>query len=388
MDDALAFILFAIVATLISGLTGAHEATITKTIFSILYEIIGSILIGVVSGLILAKILKNHKEEDRILAFSIGIVLLVLGLSLAIRMDMLIAAMSLGVVLVNIAPRKSKEIFGLVERFTPPIFVLFFVMVGTTLNVKSVPFLVIVLVGCYILGRTLGKTFGARLGTMLSHSPQTVRKYLPLCLFSQASAAIGLAILASQRFPGEIGSVIVITITVSTFIMQLLGPSFVKLACQKAQEVGLNITEEDFIKRVKVSELMDREPPVISKNTSLDGILKTFGSHPNLFYPVVDSDMHLEGIITVDNIKNIMLETELGSLYVAEDLKDDVIASVDSTATMKEAKELFDRYNLEYLPVVDNQKLVGFIEQRAVQKYISTKLIQLQEKADLLSQNT
>jgi Kef-type K+ transport system membrane component KefB/predicted transcriptional regulator len=388
MDDALAFILFAIVATFISGIAGAHDMPIAKTIFAILYEIGGSILIGVISGLILAKILKNHKEEDRILAFSIGIVLLVLGLSLAIRMDMLIAAMALGAVLVNIAPRKSKEVFGLVERFTPPIFVLFFVMVGITLNVRSVPFLVVVLVICYLLGRTLGKTFGARFGTMISNSPPTVKKYLPLCLFSQASAAIGLAILASQRFPGEIGNVIVLTITVSTFIMQLFGPSFVKLACQKAQEVGLNITEDDFIKSVKVNELMDKTPPVIYKNASLENILQIFGSHPNLFYPVVDKDMLLEGIITVDSIKNTLLETELSSLYVAEDLKEDVVAVINPADTMEDAKEVFDKYNLEYLPVVDNQKLVGFIELRTVQKYISTKLIELQEKADLLAQST
>jgi len=388
MDDALAFILFAIVATFISGLVGAHNVPITKTIFSILYEIGGSVLIGVISGFVLAKILKNHKEEDKILAFSIGIVLLVLGLSLAIKMDMLIAAMAMGTVLVNIAPRKSKEIFGLVERFTPPIFVLFFVMVGITLNVRSVPFLVVVLVICYLVGRTLGKTFGARFGTMISNSPQTVKKYLPLCLFSQASAAIGLAILASQRFPGEIGNVIVLTVTVSTFIMQLFGPSFVKLACQKAQEIGLNITEDDFIKTVKVDELMDKNPPVIYKNASLEDILQIFGSHPNLFYPVVDKDMHLEGIITVDSIKDTLLETERSSLYVAEDLKEDVIATINSTDTMQEAKEVFDKYNLEYLPVVDNQKLVGFVELRTVQKYISTKLIELQEKADSLAQST
>jgi Kef-type K+ transport system membrane component KefB/predicted transcriptional regulator len=388
MDDALAFILFAVIATFISGLAGGHDLPLTKTIFAIIYEIGGSILIGAISGLILARILKHHKEEDRILAFSIGIVLLVLGLSLAIRMDMLIAAMTLGAVLVNVAPRKSKEIFGLVERFTPPIFVLFFVLVGTTLNVRAVPFLALILVVCYLAGRTLGKTFGARLGTKISNSPSTVKKYLPLCLFSQASAAIGLAILASQKFPGEIGSVIVVTVTVSTFVMQLLGPSFVKLACQKAQEVGLNITEDDFIKTVKVEELMDKNPPVIYKNTSLEGILQVFGSHPNLFYPVVDKDMVLEGIITVDSIKNTLLETELSSLYVAEDLKEEIMASIKPTATMEEAKELFERYNLEYLPVVDNQKLVGFIELRTVQKYISTRLIELQEKADLLAQST
>jgi Mg/Co/Ni transporter MgtE len=73
---------------------------------------------------------------------------------------------------------------------------------------------------------------------------------------------------------------------------------------------------------------------------------------------------------------------------VAEDLKEDVVAVINPMDTMEDAKEVFDKYNLEYLPVVDNQKLVGFIELRTVQKYISTKLIELQEKADLLAQST
>ncbi len=46
----------------------------------------------------------------------------------------------------------------------------------------------------YIVFRSLGKQAGSSLGGMISRAPESVRKYLGLCLFSQAGVAIGLSI--------------------------------------------------------------------------------------------------------------------------------------------------------------------------------------------------
>jgi len=382
LDDALAFLLFAIFASFIGGFAGVQHLGLIQTLWSIFYEIGGSIFVGVVSGWALSLMLRHYGEEDRILAFSLGTVLIVLGLSLAINVDMLIAAMALGTVVANYTPRKSKQIFELIGRFTPPIYVLFFVLVGATLNVSSVPLFALVFVILYIVGRTLGKTIGSRLGTKLAGSPLTVRRYLPLCLFSQASAAIGLAILASQRFPGVVGDTIVLIITATTFILQLAGPTFVKIAVSKAKETGLNITESDLLNKIKVKEAMDANPPLIYKNMSLADILRIFSQSHYLYYPVVDEDNHFQGIISVDSIKQTFLETGLSHLLVADDLKENAVAFISQDKFLAEAQDLFDRYDLEYLPVVtENNFLSGFLERRTAKKFLSYKIMELQKQA-------
>jgi Kef-type K+ transport system membrane component KefB len=385
MDDGLSLLLFAIASTVAGGLVGHIDSGILGVCLHPIYEIGGSMLIGVLSGLILSKFLKRYSEEERILAFSIGVVLLALGIALVMNLDILLAAMTLGAIVINCTPRRSEEVFKLVERFTPPIYVLFFVLVGAKLNLSYMTLPMVFLVGVYLIGRSAGKMFGARLGARISNAPKTVQKYLPMCLFSQAGVAIGLSILASQRFPGEIGNAVVIIVIATVFILEIVGPPFVKFAVTRAGEVGLNITEEDIIHKSKAKDIMDKDIPLIHENMPLSEALRIFGESDNLYYPVVDADRTLLGVITIDSIKDTFMAQGLEGFLLAHDLMEPVIAVTTPETPMSEVKELLARYNLEYLPVVtEENKVVGLLESRAINRLISTKIIELQRQAESL----
>jgi Kef-type K+ transport system membrane component KefB/CBS domain-containing protein len=385
MDDALALLLFALASTVATRFAGHINESVLSAFLTPFYEIVGSILIGAVSGFILSKLIRKYKEEDRILAFSVGIVMLVLGISIAINVDMILAAMFLGVTVVNFTPRKSKEVFKLIERFAPPIYVLFFVLVGAKLNVKHLNLAVIIIGLIYIIGRTLGKMFGANFGARVSGAEKSVQKYLPLCLFSQAGVAIGLSLLAYQRFPGEIGNAIVIIITAATFVLEILGPPFVKMAIVKAGEAGLDITEDDIIRQSTAKDIMDQRTPLIYESMSLNEILRIFSESDNLYYPVVNSDKKLLGIITIDNIKDTLAASELGSFLLAHDLMEPVIAVTAPDTALSEVKEILSRNAVEYLPVVTKEnKILGMLESRSMQRQISRRIIEMREKAESL----
>jgi len=387
MDDGLALLLFAIASSVAGSLGGYTHQGLLRTFINPLYEIGGSIVIGTASGLLLNKLVRKYAEEERVLAFSIGTVLLVSGLALAFHFDMLLATMMLGVIVTNFIPRKSKEVFNLVEGFTPPIYVLFFVLVGAKLNISHMTLSILLLAVIYLIGRSAGKAIGANIGTRISGASKSIQRYLPLCLFSQAGVAIGLSILASHYFPGSIGNAIVIIIAATTFVLEIIGPPFVKLAVTKAGEVGLNITEEDLTHKAKARDIMDESTPLIYKNMSLAEIIKIFSESNNLYYPVVDADKRLVGIITVDNIKNTFMEKGLTDFLMAYDLMEPAVASITPESSMSEVKRLLAKYNLEYLPVItEANTVVGFIERRMIYRIISTKMMELQKQADSLEQ--
>ena len=226
---------------------------------------------------------------------------------------------------------------------------------------------------------------GANIGARLSKAPKTVIKYLPFALFSQAGIAIGLSILAAQHFSGDVGNILVIIITATTFITQLLGPPFTKFAVTKAKEVGLNITEEDIVEKSKAEDVMDKNPPLIYENMLLPDIIKIFSENDNLYYPAVDKDKNLKGIITVEGIKQTIMETDIGGLILAHDLMEPVIAKTHAGAPMAEVKASLRRYDIDYLPVVnEDNKIEGFIERKKLYKYISTRMIELQEHVESL----
>lgn len=385
MDDALALILYAIASSVSESMLASSGTNISHIVVTPLYEIFGSIAVGGLSGLLLSGIVRKYFEEEGILAFSIGLVLLVLGIAEAIKVDMLLAAMSLGTVLVNLTPHRSKEVFKFVGRFAPPIFVLFFVLFGAKLNISSMKLPLIIMTIFYLVGRTLGKGFGAMFGARISGAPKTVQKYLPFCLFSQAGVAIGLSILAAQRFHTSIGDSIVIVITTTTFFVQIIGPPAVKWAAKKAGEIGLNITEEDLIRNSRVKDVMNEEVPVLKENVPLTEVLRTFGETSYFHFPVVDDEGKLIGVVTIETLKNSCLDPELGAILIAQDMMEPAKATVSPDTPLSEIRNLFEKYNVDYLPVVDGEnKVVGMLEEHALNKIISDKIIELKKKAQSL----
>ncbi|MDO9548658.1 MAG: cation:proton antiporter [Candidatus Marinimicrobia bacterium] len=384
MDDALALFLFAVAAAVAGSLIGNIHNDTWRLFINPLYEITTAIALGVFGGLLLNHLLK-YSEKEKHLVFCVGIVLLVLGLAFAIHVNILLAVMTLGVIITNSISKKGRDVFKLLEGFTPPIYVLFFVLVGAKLNINYITLPVFLISILYLVGRSAGKMYGAMLGAKISSAPRTVQKYLPFCLFSQAGVAIGLSILAGNYFPGNIGNVLVVIITATVFVLEIIGPSFVKFGVTQAGEVGLNISEEDFIYKIKIKEIIDKNPPLLYENMSLDEILSIFRSTSNLYYPLVNNENKLIGIISVDSIRNILEESKQKGLILATDLQEPVRAVISNEATLSEARDILNKYSLECLPVVTpKNKVAGFIERRIFDKLIATRILELQKQADIL----
>ena len=147
------------------------------------YEIIASILLGSVSALILTGLLRWSSDHEKQLVFTIGTVMLNMGLSAALEMDAILAAMALGATLVNVAPRRSRDAFQLIKKFAPPIYVLFFVLVGAELQLFGTSAVIWIIAGTYVVGRTAGKIIGTYYGARMSGAPETVKRYLGLGLW-------------------------------------------------------------------------------------------------------------------------------------------------------------------------------------------------------------
>jgi len=381
LDDALAITLFAIASNLATHILGIAHKSVLWALFHPMYEIGGAILVGGMSGIVLIAILKHYDQKERVLVFLIGMVLFVLGLSIAIKVSMILSAMVLGAVVVNGVPHMSRKVFDLVEDFAPPIFILFFVLIGAKVNLQSLNTLFILLICLYLFGRTAGKMLGSYFGASLSKAHHSVRKYLPLCLFSQAGVAVGLSIIASDIFPENFGNMIVTVIITSTFVVQLIGPLCVKFAITQSGEIGKNITEEDLLKETKVDELMDVKYPLIKDSTPLKKILYIFSESPYTQYPVVNNDGKLSGVVNIDSIKNSLLLGDSGNLLLGVDIKEPFDHTINSFSTLFEAKAYMDKFHLGFIPVIDKKDVIqGCFDRRMYRKFISTKLLQLQHE--------
>jgi len=371
LDDALALVLYITSVSLAGFLTGTAEAGFFGLLLHSVIELAGSLALGFATGLMLREIVKRIDDDEKMLVFSIGTIILTIGLAKHLEFDVILSSMACGVTLINLSPRRSLKSFEIIRKISPPIYILFFVIIGSRLNVNMTG-QIWLMAGIYVVCSIVGKT-------------AAVRKYLGFCLYQQGTIAIALLIMASHRFAGEIRDMMLSVIIVGVFILQFIGPLFTKVGVRKAGEVGMNITEEDLIKTHSVGDVMDAEAPVISAGMSLGEVIKFVGNTASFYYAVIDKDKKLMGGITLDGIRNTFMTQELNDWLVAIDIMEPVIATVTPEMPLSVAFEKTKKLDVEHLPVVtadENDRLVGVLNCRAVHRSLSAEVLARQQKAD------
>jgi len=384
LDDVLAIVLYIICVGVAGFLTGHKEAGLVATVFHSLYEVIGSLGLGAAAAMVMGRVLKQVDDDEKALIFTLGIVVLCTGLATSLKLDVILSAMAVGVTFVNLWPRQSIRSFELVRRLSPPVYVLFFVIVGARLDVRF-EYHVSILAAVYVIGSIVGKTAGCWWGAAYSGATRTIKRYLGFCLYQQGTVAVALLLMASQRFEGQVRDMMLSVIIVGVFVLQLVGPLCVKFAIKKAGEAGMNITERDLIKAYRVENVMDTQVPVISTGTPLSQVIAVVSSTDKSYYPIVDSDMDLIGATTLDGIRKTFATQELNDWLVALDIAEPVIGRITPELTLAEALEKARRLDLEHLPVLSSEttdKYIGVLDCRAVRRQLSAEVLARQQKAD------
>ena len=149
----------------------------------------------------------------------------------------LLLLMMMGTVFCNICDF-SEELMDRLDRWTAPLFALFFVISGAELELSVFTQLPMVLVGViYIIFRCLGKYYGAGISAKCTHCEPTVQKWLGITLFPQAGVALGMTLIAAENFGGSQASTIRNITLFSVMIYELVGPLLTKISLTKAGEI-------------------------------------------------------------------------------------------------------------------------------------------------------
>lgn len=233
MDDALGLMVFSISSSVAAALLGG-EMTVQSMLVAPLAEIVGSLALGSALGFVLGYCSRFFASRGNKLALSIALVLAGVGLCDMWGLSSLLVCMMIGAVMVNIS-QQHEVLMEQCDRFTPPLFLLFFVLSGAQLDLTVLP--VVGLTGiCYLLLRSIGKWCGTMLGALCVHADENIRKYLGLTLLPQAGVAIGMSQLVSIKFP-VLASQINTIVLAGVLVFELVGPIVTKLALTKAGEI-------------------------------------------------------------------------------------------------------------------------------------------------------
>ena len=243
LDDAVGLIIFAVSYGIAESLTSG-VVSVSSMLLEPTAEILASLILGVVLGYVFAYAERLFHSNSKRLAISITFVILCVGISL-LKFDIngfklsfspLLSCMMLGTVFCNICDF-SEELMERCDKWTSPLFVLFFVISGAELELDVLAQLAVVGVGLlYIASRSLGKYLGADISCGFMKCGPTIRKYLGITLLPQAGVALGMTITA-QNLPGS-GSLIRNVVLFSVLVYEIIGPALTKMALRRAGEIS------------------------------------------------------------------------------------------------------------------------------------------------------
>lgn len=225
LDDAVCLIAFSLASAFVNTEAGAGVSA-SEIILPIIYNI-GALVIGFISGALLSRLMTPGRSEDNRLILTISLLLGIAGLCASVDISPLLSCMLFGTTYINMT--KDKELYRQVERFTPPILSMFFVVSGMSLNIRSFGTLGIIGASYFVI-RIVGKYLGAFGGCMIAKTTAAVRNYLGLALIPQAGVAIGLAFMGKRVLPDRMGNMLLTIILSSSVLYELIGPVCAKIA--------------------------------------------------------------------------------------------------------------------------------------------------------------
>ena len=263
LDDAVGLIVFAVCFGISKTLV-SNQLDLISILVNPIIEIVCSLILGAIMGVVLTLLEKLFNSNTNRLNLTIAFVFLTASLSMMdfhvgpvhIQFSSLLVCMMLGTVFCNICPL-SHDLMERSDKWTSPLFALFFVISGAELELGVFTDLAIIGIGAaYIISRSLGKYTGTLISAKGTKCSPQICKYLGITLLPQAGVALGMCTTAMQL--GEEGRLIRNITLFAVLIYEIFGPVMTRMALTAAGEIKPISDEVKNRRQAKLSEAKEK----------------------------------------------------------------------------------------------------------------------------------
>ena len=251
LDDAVGLVVFSVSYGVARALDSG-TVSIVSVLVNPLIEVVISLILGALMGWLFTFLERFFHSNSRRMSMSITFVMLTVALSMLefrigevkIGFSSLLVCMMLGSVFCNLCDF-SADIMGRVDKWTAPLFVLFFVLSGAELRLDILSSWMVLLVGVvYIVSRSVGKYVGAYGSCRLMKCDEHVTRWLGITLLPQAGVALGMSSIVLETM-GENGVLVRNIVLFAVLVYELVGPVLTKIALTKSGDIKEK-TDEGF----------------------------------------------------------------------------------------------------------------------------------------------
>jgi Kef-type K+ transport system membrane component KefB len=248
ISDLIIILMFAAASSLAKTTFGTNVEA-TQTASTLTWELLGSMLCGVVVGIVLAAYIRYVKGSGGLFVAAVAFVVAEVGLR--IDFDPLIVALAAGMFVRNLT-KAGDRLREEIEKVSLPVYVGFFAVTGSTIHIEQL--LIVGVPALIFVGvRASGFLAGSWIAATIADAPETVRKYAGFGLLPQAGLALALALLFVRIFPqfGAGASALVLSIVA---INEIVAPALYRFALVRSGEAKQAKAPEEEMPAVEAYE--------------------------------------------------------------------------------------------------------------------------------------
>jgi len=115
---------------------------------------------------------------------------------------------------------------------------------------------------------------------------------------------------------------------------------------------------------------------VVPENMPLSQLIQVMANSRQIYFPVVDGGSRMTGILSINDIREVMFEESVQCLIVAKDVATSNVVRVFGQDSLQEALDKMVRLNVDELPVVKEDapdEIIAMISKRAIISYYHSR---------------
>ena len=160
---------------------------------------------------------------------------------------------------------------------------------------------------------------------------------------------------------------LMIVSSVSFFTARFFEPNSIYRKALAESHLLHNNRDEALLQRLPVRLNLSRNYHVLKAEQPLSELSKLISRTSEEIFPVLDNSGHLLGVVHLEKILTVMLDPQVHSLLVVMDLMETPCGVVTPDDDLAGAMRNFEKFNLKYLPVCDQQGMFhGFVSKAAI----------------------
>jgi Kef-type K+ transport system membrane component KefB len=231
--DLVVVIFYSVVAALTGAAIGG-SVDVRETVMSVAWELFGSMVFGVVIGMLISQFLRHVERGAAMFALMVCVVVGEIGSR--VHLDPLVVMLAAGVWLENFSRAETGKLLRGFESAELPVFLVWFALAGTKLNLGAV-WAMIVPVAAIVATRATVFYVGCRAACTSTHAAPVISKFAWTGLVPQAGLSLALIVVIQKAFPtfGPAAALLLLSVV---GVNQLLAPVLLRFALVRSHEAG------------------------------------------------------------------------------------------------------------------------------------------------------